>query len=544
MKQATEPNEIYQSQMLEYIKQYPNTGSVMIPVHGRTRAFGTDAYFQCRLFPAERASEEMETDDTNHWGGTDPGFTRYGFGSEADTIYGRFNNEHGMEPFVIERSFDGFGHSDEIEIVEEFRLLNNLYFDRAKNAYIDLTDDTTVVKIAGDYVTVHKKYLKRYLAVKEMIMLVHVDSQYPLGVIDPEIETGGFTEKTDEKIYSFYIGVDRSTQQTFSLIFAKTAIRGCTIAECGYWPYDEDSRTYEDYIIGVDEDGDPVTFTSEPSKLANYYGKNPDAPHYLTPVFFKREVLQKYYSNPDRYSIEAGIIRCGTRWMLFIDNESAEYISAYLGDLGRDLPDSNEQKHWKTYNIAIDGKLSKSKFERDFMSIPSSSDNPVFKFQHKYESVNKVFEAKVGWPLFLPLHDDDEYALSGLRLPLQNTQPEFDQQVLALTKVMLDSLNEKQIEACLPPAGAKIAGSISKLEKWFEIQLLSDYGDIIKFLRNVQQLRSTSAAHRKGSNYDKIAATFGLENASYIDVFINIMNQANTFLEYVERNVEVLAVVE
>ena len=75
--------------------------------------------------------------------------------------------------------------------------------------------------------------------------------------------------------------------------------------------------------------------------------------------------LQKYYAEPNRYSVESGIIRCGTLWSLYIDNESSEYVVAYLGDLGRDLP-SREQKHWKTYNIVIDGKLSKSKIMRDF----------------------------------------------------------------------------------------------------------------------------------------------------------------------------------
>lgn len=79
--------QIFQSHMLEFIKQYPNTGSVMIPIHGRTHIYGTDAYFQCRLFPATRVAEEMSSDDTNNWHGVSPGFTRYGYGDDTDTIY-------------------------------------------------------------------------------------------------------------------------------------------------------------------------------------------------------------------------------------------------------------------------------------------------------------------------------------------------------------------------------------------------------------------------------------------------------------------------
>jgi hypothetical protein len=230
----------------------------------------------------------------------------------------------------------------------------------------------------------------------------------------------------------------------------------------------------------------------------------------------------------------------GTWWSLYIDYENPDYVSAYLGDLGKDLPDNNEQKYWKTYNVAIDGKLSKSKYRRDFLNISSSSDSPIFMFQHKYEEVNKAFEEKVGWSLFLPLHDDDKYTLSGLRVPLLNSQPEFDQQILALVKVMLDSLNEKQIEAKLPPSEEKIVGSISKLEKLFKAQDLSDYADIVKFLRNVQELRSSSVAHKKGRGYDRIAKVFRIGELSYTDAFIEIMNQANAFLEYVDMNMDKL----
>ena len=69
--------------------------------------------------------------------------------------------------------------------------------------------------------------------------------------------------------------------------------------------------------------------------MSNYFGANPDAPHYLTPIFFDSAVLSKYYSNPEKYKVDDGIIRCGTLWSLYIDNQNTGYVSAYLGDLGR-----------------------------------------------------------------------------------------------------------------------------------------------------------------------------------------------------------------
>lgn len=525
--------KIYQREMMEFIKKFPNNGNVMIPIHGRTEKYGTDAYFQCRLFSLESAKKELENDNTNNWVGTSPGFTQYGFADDAETVYNRFNNQDNMEPFVIERNYNGLRKQDELEIVEEFRLLNNLFFDREKNEYVDLENEATVVKIENDFVMVDRKYLKRYLSVKGMVMLIHCDSRYTVDNLDERISEYSNTEKMENKIYTLSIGV--FNRKNFSLIYAKTAIFGCPIKDCGYWPFNE-RKEFEDYIIGVDEDGNNKIFTSEPSKLSNYFSDNNDAPHYLTPVFFKREVLQKYYNQSDRYSIEPGILRCGTLWSLYIDNESSDYISAYLGDLGRDLP-IKEQKYWKNYNIAIDGKLSKSKVMRDFLNTFSSSENPIFIFQNKYIKVNNAYDEKLGYPLFLPLHNDDEYTLNELRIPLLDSQAEFDQQVLFLVKLLIDSLNEKGITMSISPE-IGISGSISKLEELFKHYGLKDYEDEIKFLRSLQGLRSSSVAHKKGGNYDRISKNFQIGELSKVEVFKQIVNRANDFLNYIESNLE------
>lgn len=528
---------IYQKEMLKFIEKFPDDGSVMIPVHGKTGDFGTDAFFRCGLFPEKRVAAEMENINATYGSGTCPGFNENG--TDSCFIYKRFNNAYGMEPFVIERNFDGLGKADEIEITEEFRLLNNLYFDREKNQYIDLETDTTVVSVEGDFVKLHRKYLKRFLAVKKMVMLIHIDSRYTLSVCDPSIVTRRELKKNKDKIYEFLIDVCNK-QQTFSKIYAKFAIRGCEIADCGYWPYNENNRYYEKFIIGIDKNGNSIEFTCNPQELSNRFEKIPDAPHYLTPIFFRREVLQKYYNNPERYSIESGIIRCGNLRSLYVDNETTDYISAYLGDLGCGSLDENEQKHWKNYNIAIDGKLSKTKMMRDFHAIPTQSNSPIFVFQSKYKKINKLFEEKVGWPLFLPLHDDDKFILRVIRIPLSNSQPEFEQQILYLVKLIIDSLNECKIDLKIPSSEGK--GSIKKLEKFFEVQGLKDYVTIIKDLRNIQSLRSACVAHMKGKKYEKIAKVFGIGSSSYIDIFFNIMEQANAFLDYIELNIDEISV--
>ena len=160
---------IYQDKMLDFIKKFPKDGTIMIPVYGKTSEFDTDAFFQCMLIPLNEVNKEMKTEDINNWTSLAPGFSLYGDATEA--IYRRYNNDINMEPFVIARDFYNLIKKPEIEIVEEFRLLNNLYFNREKNEYVDLANNVVVIKIENELVKVDRKYLKDILPLKKWLWL-------------------------------------------------------------------------------------------------------------------------------------------------------------------------------------------------------------------------------------------------------------------------------------------------------------------------------------------------------------------------------------
>jgi len=275
--------------------------------------------------------------------------------------------------------------------------------------------------------------------------------------------------------------------------------------------------------------------------LSNYFGANPNAPHYLTPVFFDSAVLNKYYSKPEIYKVEDCIIRCGTLWSLYIDNQNTGYVSAYLGDLGRCLPSEQEQHYWRGFNKALEAKLSDTKFRRDFMSLPTDPQSLDFVFKNTYLKINRQFTEKLGWSLFLELDEQDLYNFEGLRIPINNSIVEMDMLVLSLVKVVLDSLNEKEIVAQLSDTYEKLVGSISKLEAWFQEKQLADYQDHIKFLRNLQELRSSGTGHRKGKGYQKISKVFDVQKENYAETFSNILENTISFLNYVGTHLEELS---
>src|SRR5207253_2270262 len=110
-----------------------------------------------------------------------------------------------------------------------------------------------------------------------------------------------------------------------------------------------------------------------------------------------------------------------------------------------------------------------------------------------------------GWFLFRPLARDDAHLLDQLHTPLDNSQPEFDQQALNLAKLLVDSLNDKALVA-VAGAGPEKEPSLAKLERFLHGQPAPNIDSIMKPLRYIQSVRSSGGAHRKSENYEKAKA--------------------------------------
>jgi hypothetical protein len=65
-------------------------------------------------------------------------------------------------------------------------------------------------------------------------------------------------------------------------LLGKKLIPPFLLDHCGMWTFDErEEEDYIDFIIGLDENGDSVKHSCNPDGLANYFGKNLDAPNYI-----------------------------------------------------------------------------------------------------------------------------------------------------------------------------------------------------------------------------------------------------------------------
>ena len=121
--------------------------------------------------------------------------------------------------------------------------------------------------------------------------------------------------------------------ETISRLLGKVLLPPPPREHAGVWPFADDDESEQDvaFIVGIDSVGNPVESTSNPKKLANFFGVNPGACNYMTPVYFRREVLQKYYSEPERYSVVDGRVSCLSLWICRIDNDLDSHVVVFLG---------------------------------------------------------------------------------------------------------------------------------------------------------------------------------------------------------------------
>lgn len=460
-------------------------------------------------------------------------------GDDVNVTYLRSGNDDGIEPLVIDREFYGI-HENYREISEEFRLFHNLYHDQIQNRYLKIDENGNehlVAIVEPTKVKIRLKEILQFLSIKEMHLSIQFDCrEHSEHILDELVPVEVSSNQRDglacwSLCYgdSGYIGSHRA----FSRLCGVRLIEPLPKSNSGFRGFaDEPTKRYVDFIIDVDKNGDNVEYTSNPDALANYFGANPGAPHNLTAVSFRKEVLDKYYHQPGKYSISDGILKCGHLWIMELDNHHDNKVCTWLKDLGSSLS-YEEQLHWRAHNIPPDGGMSHTYIERQILGQSTDSERPEHLFQQRYHDLVKSCNEYLGWQLLLPLNADDEHHLQCVRIAATDEQRDFDELVLGLTKILIDSLNEKQLNSLIPPDQYDgITGSISRLEAALSARGVTDAGDHITFLRNLQNLRSASSAHRKGKKYRKIATEFGVDSHTLRTVFTGILLNALLLLDY------------
>ncbi|WP_218131344.1 hypothetical protein [Nocardioides sp. YR527] len=487
---------------------------------GRFATFATPSY-------RERAMQSAGWDMST--GGGFPGFSQHYDGDGAwVTAYHRNIDGPDLEPLVLVQRMHGVV-PDAYLISEEFRLLLQLWEDKTTGNFYSLSEDGSkelAIEFTGSQIRVRTPLLRRYQAARQLDLLLFSDTRV---FVDTDEGTDTFEDlreedhvENDSVVFLGVGDIDLDQSQVFSRLLVKRILPPPPQEKSRIWPWDRDDEEYPEFIIGEDEDGRPVRFTCEEDKLANYFGMNPDAPNYLTPVFFKPEVLKRYYDDPALYSVTDGRLRCGHLWGVHIDNGNPAAVMVFLGDIGRDIP-SSHRDHWRAYNVPPLAKMSESAFRRSFLAQFAESENPEHLFKNAYLAIQRNWIEKWGWGLYRAADGSDAELIQRVRIPLNSTDSEFEAQLLSLAKLLIDLLNEAAIAKDLSPV--KDEKGISKLKRFLQANGYEHVDRDIALLRRIQGLRSRIAAHTSGSSGQAFLAE-ELDGLSKTDFIEKLMREA------------------
>ena len=490
----------------------------------------------CALIPNELVPKALEKTDWDFMIGHGmPGHIRYG--ATGETKYFRFGDDDGIEPLVICREYYGI-REDTVEILDEFRHWFNLYEERDGRMvrFDDDGDEEEVVRISHKNIQIKLKYLKEFLALKNMQLALFFEmrrhSKQSLSELGLEEKSETVQGENYRYVYSTNTWDLGEEWKSYGRLIGKKMIEGAKDFKHEF-PWERRDKQCEDFIIGVDSEGKEIIHTCDRDELANMFGANEGAARDITPVFFKRDVLDKYYANPTKYEIEDGILRCKGLWSLRMDNNHDKYITVLLCDLG--LLSSKEQKHWRNYNIPPDGHISEVAFRRGFLAQFTDPQRSDLRFKYVYRRIQKKWLKEVGWTLFKSLRSEDEHHFTTLRIPTKEDQSEFDQQITSVSKILIESINEKMITGEIPD---DIVGSINRLEAYLKSKGI-EQAECIIFLRNLQDLRD-GMAHRKGEKFKRGSEYFGLSEKGFVKTIDAILATATHHLEQIESLIEKL----
>lgn len=315
----------------------------------------------------------------------------------------------------------------------------------------------------------------------------------------------------------------------FSRLLGQYVIDGCRNERVPRFEERKLDRDHPTFVYGVEATtGAPLSHTCDPDKLGTYFDEDSSRLHYLTPVYFKREVLQPYAAEPSRYSLSNSRLTCLNLWGIDISISSSGLVEVYLGDLGRDLP-PDDWGHWRTYNVPPEGQMDEGRFRRDFLNQWASSPDVVGDLRRARARAAQVSEAVLGAPLWRPLDGETRAAFESLIGPLNEDVNSLGQPLLLLAKALVDAIDPKPLKMALATPPEPGDRSLRLLQRYLQQQ--GDDDDVSRVLRELQGFRSGGGvAHLAGSGSAKAAAALEIEGLGMLQAFESVVSRCTACL--------------
>ncbi len=191
---------------------------------------------------------------------------------------------------------------------------------------------------------------------------------------------------------------------------------------------------------------------------------------FLTPVFFKKSDLIKYFNHPD-YVVELGsgsygAIYCNQELLISFGINRNDKLIMWLGDL--DKLEAAEQYYLRSENVPSDHDIGSDFYLGQIEAVFTDPSN-----EHRLFQARMAFGEKCAKDYCLKLHQyDDEVIgiMARIHRPVTAAEQEISGVIQSLNKVIVEALNiqglKQAITTTAPDTDVNKLGGLKLLQKW------------------------------------------------------------------------------
>jgi len=411
----------------------------------------------------------------------------------------------GSEKLVFIRPFDGVrDFKPPIELSQKLVHALGLYYLDERNAYCRLDgkgDIENVIKVYHDEthdpwerlraVTIRSHDLATYMAVSGASLVTLFDfTRFAMGGFSG---WGGAKEDTFKAKDIFYRHrkIPKHASYVNGQIILRTGLTPDDLVE--EWKAEEDksSRQYASFkIIDRKNGGASVETCCGPDHIMNYFTES-DLPWEISPAFFRPDVLQKYKSDPEKYTFGDRSISCRGSWHLqTYDINEAGQVHTYIGYLAN-LP-YEEQLYWQSFNEWPKANISERAYQTDILGEFSTAEDPLSDLKNAIQDLDKKPP-----PWWKPR---GEAMIDAVHYPVTDSAKEWGDEILALDHLAVEGFLVRGLREIVKNNGGsceKDWRSLKVLETALALTGRTDEQakDAVAPLRELHALRNPAKAH-------------------------------------------------
>jgi hypothetical protein len=287
------------------------------------------------------------------------------------------------------------------------------------------------------------------------------------------------------------IASDLGGNQVTALLRAVTIIERPPQRRIGF-SFEEPKEEMEPFLTALDKTtGERIESRHPPAS-------------FMTPVFFKAEVLDRYYADPEHYRVDRVTLNAGGMWSLRIAHTGDGHIHAWLGDLGH-LPRAVQQ-HWRRFAAAYDKGVPEWRLQRDFHGsfVEAPGTDAIDALHAAIANVNDAAQELANEDLIREPDELNRDRVRTLHVPFYNSIPAFQTAIETVALLVNGNISIAFLDAVNAP---KADGALNRLAAWISdnrTTKLAEAKELLGGLYAVQALRSTIAAHRAGAEAEKV----------------------------------------